>query len=489
MILQNSAPEPPQHRQLELFPDRAVPLGPAPTTKPATKLRWRSLAFAFVPLALLAGGAIAANTNAFSAKTELSDSVAIRPLPVDTLAVTLSESYETQRTYTGDIEARRTSELGFEQSGLVLRVLVEEGDRVAANQVIAELDTQRLQAQRQELLAQKAQAEADLAELVAGPRSEDISTARANVRDIAAQLKLAEQRHGRRQQLQQEGAISMEELDEFSSERNVIQARLDAAHSELEELQTGSRSEDIAAQQAVVRNIDARIGTLDVDIAKSQLRAPFDGRVALRHVDEGVVISAGQTVLRLVEDGAIEARVGISVQAASNLEVGSEQSVTVGNRKYSARVKSLLPELDSPTRTISAILTLQDDATAVPGEVVRLSIADRIQQRGYWLPATALVRSDRGLWSTYALSPIGDDVDRGHSGSIDASSGGFTVQRQEVEVLLTDGDRVYVRGTLQPGDRIVATGTHRIVVGQRVIPTDSEFHAVSDPGFLTVSQP
>lgn len=461
-------------QQLELF---ASEQAAEPSRSNLVRPSWRKLAVV-VPLALLVGG-VAIRTNAFNPNAEPQASVSIRPLPVDTLEVTLSESYETQRTYTGDIEARRSSELGFEQPGLVVRMLVEEGDRVTANQVIAELDTQRLLAQRQELLAQKAQAEADLAELIAGPRSETISSAQANVRDIEAQLELAEQRYQRRRQLQIEGVISMEELDEFASERNAIQARLDAANSELGELQTGSRSEDITAQQAVVRSLDARIGTLDVDIAKSQLRAPFDGRVALRHVDEGVVISAGQTVLRLVEDGAVEARVGLPVQAASTLDVGSQQVVIVDGREYSATVKSLLPELNSSTRTISAILTLPDDAVAAPGEVVRVAIANRIQQRGYWLPATALVRSDRGLWSTYALSPATNQ----------SETEDFTVQRQEVEVLLTAGDRVFVRGTLQPGDRVVATGTHRIVVGQRVTPTDTEFSLVSEPGVVTVNRP
>ena len=460
MTLVNSSSEPSQSQQLELFPSPPSQPIPSPASQtPAAKFGvqrgWQKWTFGLVPLALLAGGAIAAKTTVFAAADSEETPAIVRALPVETLEVTLTDSYQTQRSYTGEIEARRTSELGFERSGLVLQMLVEEGDRVSAGQTIAQLDTQRLEAQRQELLAQLAQALAELTELVTGPRSEDISTARANVRDIEAQLELAEIRFQRRQQLQQEGVISLEELNEFSSQRDAVHARLDAANSELEELQTGSRSEDIAAQQAVVQTLEARIGTLEVDIAKSRLRAPFNGRVAFRHVDEGAVIASGQTVLRLVEDAAMEARVGISVEAAAGLEVGSEQSITVGSRQYRTTLKSLLPELDSPTRTISAILTLPEDTAAIPGEVARLQLADRVHQRGYWLPTTALVPSDRGLWSTYALTPADRD---------------FTLQRQEVEILQTDGDRVFVRGTLQPGDRIVATGTHRVVVGQRVTP-------------------
>ncbi|MGK7905647.1 MAG: efflux RND transporter periplasmic adaptor subunit [Synechococcus sp.] len=454
MTLQHASPELPQPEQLELF--STAPLHKQ--VKPSVpRRRWNRWAIALVPIAVVAGGAIAARTNAVSTADIPPATSIVRALPVETIEVTPTDSYKTQRSYTGDVEARRSSELGFEHGGLVFQMMVEEGDRVKTGQIIAQLDTQRLMAQRQELLAQTAQAKAELAELVKGPRAEDIAAAEANVRDLEAQLELANIRMQRRQQLQQEGAISMEELDEFSSMRHAILARLDAANSQLEELQTGSRSEDIAAQQAAVQSLEARIDTLDVDIAKSELKAPFDGRVAIRHLDEGEVIASGQTVVRLVEDGAMEARIGISVKAASALKIGSERPVVVGDRQYLATVKSLLPELDSPTRTISAILTLPEDAMAVPGEVVRLKLEDRVHQRGYWLPATALVRSDRGLWSTYALSPADRD---------------YTVERQEVEVLETDGNRVFVRGTLQPGDRIVSSGTHRIVVGQRVTPVD-----------------
>ncbi|MEL7477008.1 MAG: hypothetical protein AAGJ55_12400, partial [Cyanobacteria bacterium J06555_12] len=95
MTLQTSTPEPSLPQQLELFHrDEAVGRS---RPKPV-RLSWRKLV-AVVPLALLVGG-VAIRTNAFNPNAEPQESVSIRPLPVDTLEVTLSESYETQRTYT-----------------------------------------------------------------------------------------------------------------------------------------------------------------------------------------------------------------------------------------------------------------------------------------------------------------------------------------------------------------------------------------------------
>jgi multidrug efflux pump subunit AcrA (membrane-fusion protein) len=86
-----------------------------------------------------------------------------------------------------------------------------------------------------------------------------------------------------------------------------------------------------------------------------------------------------------------------------------------------------------------------------------LELAQTIAVSGYWLPTTALVRGVRGLWSCYVL---------GTSEQNDA----FRVERRDVEVLHTESDRVLVRGTLQSGDRVVMSGTHRLVSEQLVRP-------------------
>ena len=471
-------------QQLELFDTTALSSDSAPNhpEPPSFRLhavlqqRW-GIALAVL---LIVGGGAALRMHLVGASAALKRTAS--PLPVQTMTVELAQSYTTQRSYSGEIEARRGSELGFEGSGLVTEVLVDEGDRLEAGQVVARLDTARLLAQRQELIAQQAQAEAMLAELIEGPRSEDIATAGANVRDLEAQLELAEARYQRRQGLYREGVISLEELDQFSSERSAMQARLDAAHSDLSALETGSRTEEIAAQQAVVRTLEARISTLDVDIRKRELRSPFSGEVATRYVDEGAVIATGTPVLRLVEDTALQARIGISLTAASALSAGSQQTVQVGDRSYRATLQSLLPELEGSSRTVTAILTLPADARVLPGEIARLQVTDNIQESGFWLPTTALVRSDRGLWSAYTVAPAEstDESEASHSESADsdtinpdATHPEFIIQRQELEILQTDGDHVYVRGTIQPGDQLVTTGTHRIVPGQTVTVLES----------------
>lgn len=380
-----------------------------------------------------------------------------RVLPIETIEVQLVDSYPVSRTYTGEIAAIRASNLGFSRGGEIEQVMVEEGDRVTRGQALARLDIRNLQIQRQQLLAEKARAEAQLSELRTGARIEDINAARAAVEDLEQQLKLQEKQKERREFLYREGAIAREELDEFAFGEGALQARLNQARSNLAELENGTRQEQIDAQQATVQQLEASIADLDVTIDKSTLKAPFDGIIAIRELDEGTVANAGQSVVRLIENTAPEARIGMPARVVEELQIGSSRTLKLGSQTYEATVASVLPEVNLNTRTQIVVFKL--DRSAIPqinpGQTVRLELTREINTEGYWLPTDALTQGIRGLWTCYVLTESEDTED-------------YIVKQHSVEIINQQGDRALVRGTLQPGDRIVANGTHRLVPGQRV---------------------
>jgi multidrug efflux pump subunit AcrA (membrane-fusion protein) len=127
-------------------------------------------------------------------------------------------------------------------------------------------------------------------------------------------------------------------------------------------------------------------------------------------------------------------------------------------------VAALLPEVEGSTRTLTVVLTLPQTAVGavLPGQVVRLQWAETVATAGFWLPTTALSKGERGLWSCFAL--------------VQESPGEapfFRVERRAIEILHTENDRVFVRGLLQLGERVVKSGTHRLVAGQYVRPVTS----------------
>lgn len=500
-----------------LPPQESLPDAPPPKKSRKGRSRyWKLGLIAGSAGLLLLAGIVTLQQRSGTSTSEPTPESRSRILPVDTLRVEFAEGYEVDRTYTGEIAALRSSELGFERGGQLVEVLVREGDSVFAGQPLAVLDTSNLETQQQQQVAEKARAEALLRELQAGPRQEDIAsqqavldqeiarlqeleagprvetinTARADLKNVEERLQLAKLQARRREQLYRDGAVSREQFDEAATNASALQAestaareqldelesgtrieqinaqaaRVEAVRSDLQELLNGTRIEQIDAQAAVVRQIEAQIADLDVTIAKSTLTAPFDGIVATRNLDEGTVVNSGQSVLHLIEDVAPEARIGIPASQVETLEVGGTQRVKLDSGTYDATISSILPEIDPATRTQTIVLRLDRAAISRvnPGQTVRLDLVEKISSPGYWLPPEALSQGIRGLWTCYVLVPKEDA----------AEPGVYQLEQQSVEIIHQESDRVLVRGTLQPGDRIVASGIHRLVPGQEVRPVE-----------------
>lgn len=393
------------------------------------------------------------------AQAETEETVA-KVLTVATTRLVPESSYAMTRAYTGVVASLRTSELGFEYGGTLVWVGVDRGDRVTQGTPIARLDTRNLEAERSQLEAQRNQELAVLAELQQGARQENIDAAQSTVRDLENQLELQRIRQSRREYLADEGAISREQLDEVAFGAEALEDRLEAARSQLQELQTGIRPEKIAAQTAAVDQLTARIRNIDITIEKSTIFAPFDGVIGERQQDEGTVVGVGQPVVRVVESAQPEVEVGIPPKHLDSLAVGQPQAIDIEGQVYSATVQSILPELDPTTRTRTVVLQLNgvNPTTMAPGQIARLNLSESIAETGYWLPTSALIQGEKGLWNAYA-AVTGDGEDSKHQ-----------VERRLVEVLHTEGDRVFVRGTLNPDDLIITNGTQKLVPGQQVHP-------------------
>jgi RND family efflux transporter MFP subunit len=386
-------------------------------------------------------------------------------LPVRVVPAVMVESFERLRVYTGTLVAARRSVLSFERAGKLLELGVDEGDRVEAGQPLARLDVRRLAARRAQAEAELAEATATLNELVAGPRVEVIAAAEAELRELAAEAEVARRSLERRAQLVETRAISREEYDDALYLLQAAEARRDASQQRLEELRAGTRVEQVAAQRARVGSIEARLADVNHELDDSVLVAPYAGRLVARRVDEGSVIAAGQGVFDLIEDGKVEAWVGVPATVAGALRVGDELGVMIDDARRRATVQSVRSEVDPQTRTQNVVLRVEQDPAAAPlvaGRIVRIEIRQSVAGQGYWLPTAALSPRLRGLWAALVV----DDDD--------------TIATRDVEVIEVDRDRSFVRGALLPRERVVIEGAHRVVAGQRVRAIEGSAALASD---------
>lgn len=210
----------------------------------------------------------------------------------------------------------------------------------------------------------------------------------------------------------------------------------------------------LARVEAGMAALRARIAAVDVQLDKSVLTAPFDARIGARLADPGQTVAAGQPVFVLFDAAPARLRVGLPPDLAATLDVGDVMSVDIGGTTGPATILQVRPDLDPATRSRSVVLTLPPDAAPVLGDTVELILEQQIPEPGFRAPLSALREGVRGSWSVMTLmtTPEGDR-------SVPAA----------VEVIHTDGDHVYLRGTLPTGARIVAEAPDRVAPGQLVL--------------------
>ncbi len=329
-------------------------------------------------------------------------------LVVATERLVESESYAVETRFAGRVEAPRQSDLGFELGGELATLAVNEGASVASGELLAKLDVQRLVTARAEATAALSQAR--------------------------AQAALAQSTLERTEEARGFDGVSAQELDQAS-----------------QAVATAAAGEAAAA---------ARLSRIDLDIKKSSLRAPYAGRVVRRFVDEGVIVAAGQPVFGLQERGPREVRIGVSSRVAQSLAPGSNHTLTIGGNAVEAQLRTIVPSRDPVTRTQDAIFVL-DDSAAVPGDLARLTVADSVAERGFWLPLNALTEGNRGLWTVFVAEPASAEADMPPGAS-------HRLSPRAIEVLHQNGSTLFARGAITDGELFVSDGVHRVVAGQYV---------------------
>ncbi|MFA9477686.1 efflux RND transporter periplasmic adaptor subunit [Phycisphaerales bacterium AB-hyl4] len=280
----------------------------------------------------------------------------VRAMSVRVVAVEAAEGYEVVRQFVGQVEPARQSAVGFELSGMMAELLVDEGDTVERGQVLARLDTARLEARRHEL--------------------------EASLREARARTELAEQTYERTTEAAEHDAVSSREVDEARSE--------------------------LATAEAAEARAEASLTTLEVDLRKSELVSPFDAVVARRMVDEGQVASEGAAVFELLDRHWPRVRVGLAGDAVRRYAAGDVVSVQVNGETVAAEVRSLLPVRERATRMVDVLLVLDGELNDLRrGDTAVLSVERQVAGAGYWLPLSALTEGARGLWACYVVETDG----------------------------------------------------------------------------------
>jgi HlyD family secretion protein len=232
----------------------------------------------------------------------------------------------------GRIEATEI-DLATKYAGRVVDIFAQEGDFVTAGQVLAQMQIDVLNAQRDEARAQQQQAinAVASAEAQVKVRESDLAVAQAVVVQRESDLDNAKRRLSRSQTLSREGAASIQQLDDDQAAVRNAEAALAAAKAQAAAVQSAitAAKAQVTGARSTVAALSATIARVEADIADSQLKAPLDGRVQYRIAQPGEVLGGGGKVLNMVDLSDVYMTFFLPETVAGKVALGSEVHIVL----------------------------------------------------------------------------------------------------------------------------------------------------------------
>lgn len=265
--------------------------------------------------------------------------VAVENIP---LVMVAQPSTDLQKvsSYAGEIQARQQTALAFRVGGQITQRYADVGDRVRANQVLAELDVKDAQLQ--------------------------LNSAQAQLDNAQSSAKIAAEEYKRFQQLLPINAVSRSQFDMIKNQHDAAQAQLKQAQANFN----------------VIKN----------QKDYNQLLANKAGVITARNIEVGQVVAAGQAVYQLAIDGEREVVIGVAEQAVSQLKVGQAAWVSLWHapeERLNAVVREISPAADQ-SRTFAVKVAVKDQANLQLGQSARVYFAEQQQAQTVYVPLSSI---------------------------------------------------------------------------------------------------
>jgi len=198
----------------------------------------------------------------------------------------------------GNVDMREV-QLAINGSDRIARMQVQEGDHVRKGQLLAELESQRLQALADSAAARAEAQQAVVARLQAGSRPEDIRKARADLAATEVQAHDAERTYLRLRKLSDRDMVSQEQADNAATAAAAARERVKASTQLLQLAIQGPRQEDIDAARAQLKAEKALLALAHHNLGEASLYAPIDGIIRNRILEPGDMATPQQPLYTL----------------------------------------------------------------------------------------------------------------------------------------------------------------------------------------------
>ena len=228
----------------------------------------------------------------------------------------------------GRVEAAREADPAFGTTGRLVEILVARGDHVREGDVIARLDRSSLLASKREAELAVEAARASLARLQSGPRPEAVDAAKARVERALAEEVHAVAEHERNADLYAQKAIKRDVFERSELDLHRARTFVEETQKELALVAAGPRVEEIAEARIAIRRDEARVDSIDREIDRTELRAPFDGQITFLYLEPGEIATPSRPVVTVSDLSRLEAVLDVDEYDVAGLEVGQPAEIT-----------------------------------------------------------------------------------------------------------------------------------------------------------------
>lgn len=225
--------------------------------------------------------------------------------------------------------------------GRVVSLLVKEGDRVTKGQIVAHIDNRDIVAQANQARANVKALDAQTAQAATVTALQDqtakaaVHTAQAQVEKARSDLALAESDYNRFSELVSSGAISRQVFDTYHTKYQVAQAAYDQAQAGLRTaeaglLQTAVNTANEEAVHSKAAQAQAALQQVEVSLDETEIRAPFDGIITAKYVEEGAMVSQGMPLVAIQDP--LDNWINLKVKETELSRYSIQQPVTIQGR-------------------------------------------------------------------------------------------------------------------------------------------------------------
>lgn len=286
----------------------------------------------------------------------------------------------------GRIEAEEV-QVAAKYPGRVKEIFVDEGDMVAAGQLLAVMDSEELE-------AQIAQAEAEVHRL-----HQVAEQARAATSQAEAELKLADRELQREQKLFRDGYTTEEVLDLRRTKKETLMAAVSQAHA------------NVRSAEAAIQSASAAVTRLQTQLKETELKATVQGRVLYRLAEPGEILGGGGRVLTLLDVTKVYMTIFLPAEQAGRLSLGSEARLVLDplpDRSVPAKVVFVSPQAQFTPKQVETEDERQKLMFRVKLEIPRALLQQNVERVKTGVRGVAYLRLDETVdWPEHLqLRPI-----------------------------------------------------------------------------------